>query len=290
MNILTLVRSSIIVAALLTPSLFFFAAARANQWQTTEDVGYDSAPHLTTQDQPYAKRRPVTNQDRSRIEYYRSGKIMPIYQSSFAAAGDLNAWSVLSEEKLGALSCRRPESVATSPSGLTLSIKLTTDCQQKWSSGGVISKQKYKFGYFEASMRIAKIPGVDNAFWLTTDDHYEIDVVESFFPSTATSALHQWAPPLGQTKSLVSTGIKAKADLSADFHDYGVLWTPTEMIFAVDGLPYIALQTKDAAQGEAFLRLTNILVPWGNKLPPNPEGNGTAFRGVRIFALDLADQ
>jgi beta-glucanase (GH16 family) len=31
--------------------------------------------------------------------------------------------------------------------------------------------------------------------------------------------------------------LKFVDDLSSDFHDYGVLWTPTEMIFKIDGIP-----------------------------------------------------
>ncbi|WP_421440505.1 glycoside hydrolase family 16 protein [Agrobacterium tumefaciens] len=269
---------------------FLLSTALANGssdflWPSTNRAGFSGDIRLTSGDQPYASRRAVTEEDRQRIKLYRSTNIRPVYQTAFTEPTDLLGWELLSEEKIGALSCRRPESVSTTSTGLWMEFKLNDTCEQTFSSGGIISKDRYGFGYFEVSMRIASIPAVDNAFWLTTGDHYEIDVVESFYPSTATSALHQWAPPPGSTKSAVSTAVKTKVDLSKDFHDYGVLWTPKEMVFAVDGEPYVALKTEGYAKQKAAVRLTNILVPWSGKLPNDVRGNGTIFRGLRIFQL-----
>ncbi|WP_175836413.1 glycoside hydrolase family 16 protein [Burkholderia anthina] len=166
-----------------------------------------------------------------------------------------------------------------------LEVKAATDCHAKWSTGQIVSKTRFKYGYFEASMKLAPIPGVDNAFWLVTSDGYEIDVTEAFYPKTSTSAVHQWHPPKGKGHTMVSTGINTKQDLSKDFHDYGVLWDESELIFAIDGEPYIALRSHGEINGAAVLRLSNALVPWGAKFPNNPEGIKTIFRGVRVFKL-----
>jgi beta-glucanase (GH16 family) len=60
----------------------------------------------------------------------------------------------------------------------------------KWSTGFIISKQHYKFGYFEAEIKAADIDGLNNAFWLVTEDHFEIDATELHFPKINRMTLH----------------------------------------------------------------------------------------------------
>ncbi|MFK3690708.1 glycoside hydrolase family 16 protein [Agrobacterium tumefaciens] len=251
----------------------------------TSLVRFSSQLKLITPDQDYAIRRPVTESDRARIALYRSGNIKPSFETDFSSNSDLSAWEVHIDDNEALRSCRSPQSIRISSEGLALEILNVTGCGAKWSTGQLVSRNKFGFGYFESSMKIAAIPGVDNAFWMNTSDHYEIDIVEAFHPNSIISTVHQWAPAKGEQKTMVSSRIQVMDNLAEGFHDYGLLWTPTEMIFAVDGIPYLALLTKGAAQGKALLRLSNALVPWGNKIPPEPQGNYTTFRGVRVFPL-----
>jgi hypothetical protein len=41
----------------------------------------------------------------------------------------------------------------------------------------MISRLKQKFGFFEAPIKAADIDGLNNAFWLVTEDHFEIGIV-----------------------------------------------------------------------------------------------------------------
>ncbi|MBU9416125.1 glycoside hydrolase family 16 protein [Burkholderia multivorans] len=257
----------------------------AQSWNKTSPVTYASPIHLTTPDQDYVVRRPVTDRDRDLIARYRSGKLKPDFETRFTRPADLDDWDLLVSENTKLRSCVRPNSVSTGPEGLTLTVEPATDCHAKWSTGQIVSKNRFKYGYFEASMKLAPISGMDNAFWLVTSDGYEIDVTEAFYPKTATSAVHQWHPPRGKEHSMVSTAINIKQDLSKDFHDYSVLWNEKELIFAIDGEPYVALKPNNTINGTAVLHLSNALVPWGAKPPSNPEGVRTMFRGVRVFKL-----
>lgn len=240
--------------------------------------------HITTPDQPYAKRRPVTEQDREAIARYRSGKVNPIFSTTFTSAADLKGWTPKIDDNPAVESCLRSESI-TADNGLSLTIKTAPDCRTKLSTAQIISDATYQYGYFEASMKIPPIKALDSAFWMITDDRYEIDIVEAFPPNVATSAVHQWRPPAGGTHTMVSSAIKVSADLTQGFHDYGLLWTPTEMIFAVDGEPYVALQTGGVIKGRAPIRLSNALISWNGKIASNPQGHRTIFRSVRVFSL-----
>ena len=76
-----------------------------------------------------------------------------------------------------------------------------------------------------------------------TGDYFEIDVSEVQYPSYDHIGLQQY-PAKEKNVALSNVkhtgmgwGAKFVDDLSSGFHDYGVLWTPTEMIFEIDGEP-----------------------------------------------------
>ncbi len=276
------------IAILLVSAIFVGASTASAETASTNAASlgsvYSGPLRVTTPDQPYAKRRPVTDQDREAIASYRSGKVNPIFSTTFTSAADLKGWTPKIDDNPAVESCLRSESI-TADNGLSLTIKTAPDCRTKLSTAQIISDATYQYGYFEASMRIPPIKALDSAFWMITDDRYEIDIVEAFPPNVATSAIHQWRPPAGGTHTMVSSAIKVGADLTQGFHDYGLLWTPNEMIFAVDGEPYVALQTGGIIKGRAPIRLSNALISWNGKIASNPQGNRTIFRSVRVFSL-----
>ncbi|SAK56537.1 glycoside hydrolase family protein [Caballeronia hypogeia] len=257
--------------------------AHAQTWNNPHPAIYAGPMRETTPDQDYAFRRTISDKDRETIARYRSGAVSPVFEARFNNPDDLSDWTLPSRENTKLISCVRPQSTSTTASGLMLQIKPVTDCQAKWSTGQIISKATYKFGYFEASMKIAAIPGVDNAFWLVTRDGYEIDVTETFYPNASTSAVHQWHPPKGRSHTMVSSRISLQKNLSEGFHDYGVLWSEDEVVFSIDGEPYVALKTNGSIKAPAEIHLSNAIVPWGQKPPDNPSGAATLFRRVRVF-------
>jgi beta-glucanase (GH16 family) len=176
--------------------------------------------------------------------------------------------------------------------GLRLKTLLATDCHHKWSTGYINSKAKYSYGFFEATMKIADIKGMNNAFWMTTEDylstgdHFEIDVSEVQYPNYAHIGLQQY--PAKGNKNLKHTGMgwgaKFVDDLSSGFHDYGVLWTPMEMIFEIDGEPVAAVVTNNAVHGPTDIAFSSALLYAG--IPEHPEDHDMAVKSVRVFALN----
>ena len=245
-------------------------------------------------DQPYGKRRGITAADRAAIQTYRSGKVAPFYATNFSDPEELRkGWNFVSDDAQWGdfQSCRRPSNVQATSAGLRLKTMVATDCHHKWSTGSIISKEKYSYGFFEARMEIADIKGMNNAFWMTTDDHpesgdhFEIDVSEVQYPNYDHIGLQQY--PAKGNKNIqhkgMGWGAKFLDDLSTSFHDYGVLWTPGEMVFAVDGEPVAAVVTNGSVHPPTDVALSTALIYAG--IPEHPEGHDVVVRSVRIFAL-----
>jgi beta-glucanase (GH16 family) len=244
-------------------------------------------------DQLYGKRRPVTDADRAAIQSYRAGRVGPTFATDFTDAAELaRDWAFVSDDNTwgGFRSCRRPQNVESSHAGLRLKTLVATDCHLKWSTGFVVSKAKYGYGFFEATMKIADVKGMNNAFWMTTDDypqtgdHFEIDVSEVQYPSYDHIGLQQY--PAKGNKSIAHTGMgwgaNFSTDLAAAFHDYGVLWTPDELIFAIDEEPVAAVVTHGAVHPPTNVAVSSALIYAG--IPQHAEGHDMLVRSVRVFA------
>lgn len=236
-----------------------------------------------TPDQPWGTRRPVTAADQRIIAGYRSGKWPTTFQSDFSNLPQFQKdWQPQSDDKAGLASCRRPESVQATSQGLVLKTLAARDCKVKWSTGAVVNTFQQKYGFFEAQMKVADIAGMNNAFWLTTQDRYEVDVAEVHSPSYDHLNLCNWAPSVKQ--HTVGFGLNFPLDLSKDFHDYGVLWTPAELIFEVDGEPLAAVVTHDAIATAAKPRFSSALADFAGKVATDPVGHDMLVRSVRVIA------
>jgi len=63
-------------------------------------------------------------------------------------------------------------------------------------------------------------------------------------------------------------GAKFVEDLSSGFHDYGVLWTPKELIFEIDGEPVAAVVNKSAVHGPAEIAFpATLFMPACQNIP-----------------------
>jgi beta-glucanase (GH16 family) len=110
------------------------------------------------------------------------------------------------------------------------------------------TKFAQKYGRFEAKIRLSKeMRGLWPAFWLMPDyatyggwpRSGEIDIMEivGAEPKKASSAVHVKPPGDGWQSAFVGAEHTfADGKSYTDWHVYGVVWTPEEIIFLVDGL------------------------------------------------------
>jgi hypothetical protein len=234
-------------------------------------------------DQPWGVRRPVAAADRALIASYRSGRKTPALETNFADPTELQSqWALQSDDRSDLKSCRQPQNVVAGPAGLELRTLAATTCRAQWSTGFLISKSKRTYGFFEATIKAADISGLNNAFWLVSEGAFEIDVAEVHYPNDLHMTVHSWATSAG---TAVGFDSKLGGDFSKAFHDFGVLWTPTDIIFAVDGEPVAAMATRGAIAKPADIRFSTALAPFAGKIPANPAGHAMYVKSLRVYPL-----
>ncbi len=238
-------------------------------------------------DHPWGTRRPVTAADRALIASYRSGDKKSVVDTHFTNPAELQSqWDLQTDDPASLKSCRRPENVVIAADELQLRTLSATHCNAEWSTGSMISKLHQKFGLFESSMKAADISGMNNAFWLVTEDHFEIDIAEIHYPNIVRLTLHNnndWATIKDDKMHAVGFESKFTDNFSQAYHNYGVLWTPTDIVYEVDGEPIAAITTRGAIHGAADIRFSTAVTDYGGKIPANPTGHHMYVRGLRVI-------
>lgn len=142
------------------------------------------------------------------------------------------------------------------------------------------------YGYFEIRARLPAGKGLWPAFWLLPVSREwppEIDVFEVLGdnPRRLYMTVHSTRAKTAGFDALV-------ADMSADFHDYGVLWTRETIAWYFDGRRMAATATPADLHQPMYL-LINLAV--GGRWPGSPD-EATRFPAtmrvahVRAFAID----
>ncbi|WP_350449040.1 family 16 glycosylhydrolase [Paracidobacterium acidisoli] len=70
-------------------------------------------------------------------------------------------------------------------------------------------------------------------------------------------------------------------NLSAGFHDYGMLWTPTELIFEIDGEPVAAAVTNNTVIAPANVMFSSALIYPG--VLEHSEGHDMVVESLRAL-------
>jgi beta-glucanase (GH16 family) len=127
-----------------------------------------------------------------------------------------------------------------------------------WTSAQLISQAAFSHGAVEASIKMPKGAGGCSAFWLLAQNHSdgndpgELDVIEApafgdgpqnpnfeDFPFYAIFTLHgDSAPGADDDVQQFETYTNAVGDMSLGFHTYGIVWSPTSIIWTIDGYEY----------------------------------------------------
>ena len=195
-------------------------------------------------------------------------------------------------------------------------IKEETPEGTKYTSGKVTTQNKrdYKYGRFEASIKVPEGQGLWPAFWMmpTNEDLYgqwpkcgEIDIMETLGHQTevAYGTIHYGSPHNEQQGVYrLPNGEK----FSDDFHQYAVEWEPGEIRFYIDGNLYHTVNdwftkveggeevTYPAPFDQPFYLQLNLAI--GGNWPGNPDET-TNFDNaevlvdyVRVYQKDSYDE
>ena len=155
-------------------------------------------------------------------------------------------------------SSQRPENVTMENGQLVIHLRKEEHRGKQYTAGGVISRERFRYGYYEARVRMHGGAGWHQSVWAMFagegDTTYpqemrtEIDGMEfdSDVPWKGHMGLIRWQGPEKSTSLSCTPGVYRGAlgfDASTEFHNYGFEWTPKEVRFYLDGdlrcaLPY----------------------------------------------------
>lgn len=161
---------------------------------------------------------------------------------------------------------------------------------------------QFRYGRVEARIKVAAGAGLWSAFWAMGSDVTrvpwpepgEIDIMENLGrnPFSFIGAIHgpaQGAPHGYQHIANQSS----RSSLAGAFHVYGVVWTPQEIVFTIDGRPYARETAAALPRGQGwefdkpFFLILNLAVGGGW---PGPPSRSTRFPAtmlvdwVRVYA------
>lgn len=172
------------------------------------------------------------------------------------ASLDAAKWMYRTDVKMD--SSQRPENVSVENGQLVIHLRKAEHGGKYHTGGGVISKERFRYGYYEAHVQMHGGSGWHQSVWAMFagegDTTYpqqmrtEIDGME--FDSDVTWKGHmgliKWKGPKSSTSLSCTPGVYRGAlgfDASAGFHNYGFEWTPKDVRYYLDGdlrcvLPY----------------------------------------------------
>lgn len=187
-------------------------------------------------------------------------------------AGVLDAakWGYRTDSKH--LSTQKPENVSVKDGLLRLTLKKETAGGKQYTGAGIISKSTFKYGYFEARLKMPVGAGWHTSFWLmkhdgsgTTDSQDAAQGIvvaqnESIDHLSYAVKLEKYQEPVASYGFLRMLG----PDLTADFHVFGCEFTPEAAKFFLDGKLVQSVDASHLAHSEQNLWITSIASHMGN--------------------------
>jgi beta-glucanase (GH16 family) len=162
-----------------------------------------------------------------------------------------------------------PQTLAVRDGVLQLTAHRVAESQEsaiwdyQYASGMVSSHRLYRqtYGYFEMRARLPAGRGLWPAFWLLPQSGRwppELDVLEALGDDTH-AYYASYHAGVGAGRTTRTSKIEPGADLSAGFHDYGLLWTREALIYFFDG-EEVARYPTPADMHEPMYLLLNLAI------------------------------
>ncbi len=179
-------------------------------------------------------------------------------------------WNLRSGERFASMNKAANVSVANGM--LRIALKKEKTGKLDYTSGGVISKREFKYGYYETRFRSPAGKGWHVSFWMmkntgkSAGNRQEIDVCEHDTKDQTSygTNLHVHSP---EHKGLAGRRVKT-ADLSAGFHTLGCEFTPTEIRQYFEGKLVGVWNATSFKHDSMSIWLTTVgwaNLPWSNK-------------------------
>lgn len=189
---------------------------------------------------PYARMQSFGVLRQARTHGTQAGAFNRVAADSFSSI-DGARWTALEDSFPSNLAVFRPGNVSVlRPHGCRLTLDGRGTGDRAFSAASLRSKQTFRYGRFEVSLKPARAPGVVTAFFLhRTDPWQEIDV-ELLGSDTTKLLINVYFNP-GDPGTACNFGnrgtpvvIDLTFDAAEDFHRYAIEWEPHEVRWLVD--------------------------------------------------------
>lgn len=180
---------------------------------------------------------------------HRSGDPDLIFEDTFDGSGPLDPkiWKAVVDVRHEASLTDRTTNARREDGNLVIEARAEPELGVPYTSALVQTRRTFRYGRFEARMKLPTGPGTWPAFWLlgrpTWPDAGEIDVMEHYARYGATdtpnygvveSNLHS-SPPPGKPKDTTRGRVTRTKIDPTTWHTYAVEWEEGEIRFFVDG-------------------------------------------------------
>jgi beta-glucanase (GH16 family) len=212
------------------------------------------------------------------VAYARSRPPGPAFSDEFDGARvDFDKWSSgypwgCTSETTGERQCYVPEALTVRDGRLVIEADRDPGGRLPYRSGMVVSHPRFsqRYGYFEMRAKLPRGKGLWPAFWLLPEPAGtwppELDVMEHFGsePDRVLVAQH-WRDAAGRERRRGRT--VAGPDFTAGFHTFGLSWSPTAIVWYVDGVE--RFRSRRDIPAEEMYVLVNLAV--GGEAPGQPD-------------------
>jgi beta-glucanase (GH16 family) len=182
---------------------------------------------------------------------------------------DTSKWDYRTDSKLW--STQLPANVSVSEGALKLALKKEAARGKSYTGGGIISKQTFTYGYYEARFKVPPGSGWHTSFWTMKwsgtggtkpTGTQEIDICEqdSVKLTNYSAGVIAWG---NKGKGIARKYIQTP-NLNTDFHIWGCEFTPETVKFFFDGQLTHQADATTFKQGPQNIWLTCIASPYGH--------------------------
>ncbi len=190
-----------------------------------------------------------------------------------------------------------PNPFAVQNGALTITARPTKPGEQAgglpYTSGMITTENSFaqNQGYFEIRAQTPSTKGFWSAFWMLPEGgagNPELDVLEQ--PNNLGSSSYWTYANFGDANKGGGTNDTGQ-ELSAGYHRYGLMWTPTAITYYFDGQQVGQSFPPPAGYASKMFLIANLAVGGAGSWPGQPVGTPTAeykIDYIRAFSLDPA--
>lgn len=209
---------------------------------------------------------------------------------------DTSKWNYRTDVK--ALSSQLASNVVIDHNQLSLLMKQQSVAGKQFTGGGIVSKRKFGYGYFEVRAKTTTNRGWHNSFWMMAGDgsdtygagrFLEIDQSEinTQNPLQIPSGLQIWNGRAGRGSNLGGPRCQTYApgfSTADSYHTYGVDWSEGRIDFYLDGVNYctISYPADKFRQDPVNIWLTALAFA----TPVSVGGSSQYYDDVRFYKKD----